>query len=135
MNYLCEICGKLGDIHHIVHKHEGGLDFKLNYKYLCNYHHRGKYGPHEDPIIDLIYKLKLQNSLKSLLPKTYYDMNSLSSILCLNKNSLKRISKNLKIYKEGYLSDDIIFQIMGRKIYSEELIEDFILEKDIVNNF
>ncbi len=35
MSYYCEICGDYADVHHIVHRSEGGLDFKLNYKYLC----------------------------------------------------------------------------------------------------
>ena len=60
---LCEICNAPADIHHIVHRSEGGLDIKLNYKYLCPQHHRGKSGPHHSKEVDLKYKLELQNKL------------------------------------------------------------------------
>ena len=50
MSYYCEICGDYADVHHIVHRSEGGLDFKLNYKYLCKKHHRSKLGPHRDKL-------------------------------------------------------------------------------------
>ena len=52
-------------------------------------------------------------------------------MLGLTPGSLKRLTKNLKLYKEGYSSEDLIFNLMGRKVYSEEYIEDFILQKAI----
>ena len=27
MSYYCEICGDYADVHHIVHRSEGGLDY------------------------------------------------------------------------------------------------------------
>ena len=57
--FFCEICNKPADIHHIVHRSEGGLDIEINYKYLCNEHHRGKNGPHHSIEIDLKYKLDI----------------------------------------------------------------------------
>lgn len=133
MNYSCEICGKEADIHHIVHRSDGGLDFALNYKYLCPQHHRGKDGPHRDRFVDLNYKLEMQNKLTSLFTKRYYSLDDLSSLLCINKNTLKRVTKKLKLYKEGYLSKDIIFELMGRQIYSEEYIEDLLIEELVLN--
>ena len=34
---ICEVkgCNQPGQRHHIVFRSQGGLDFKLNYKYLC----------------------------------------------------------------------------------------------------
>lgn len=133
MDYFCEICGKKADIHHIVHKCDGGLDFTLNYKYLCPQHHRGKSGPHRDKFVDLNYKLEMQNKLRALFTKRYYSLDNLSSLLNINKNTLKRITKKLKLYKEGYLSEDIIFELMGCKIYSEEYIEDLLIEQLVLN--
>ena len=78
---LCEICNAQADIHHIVHRSEGGLDIELNYKYLCPYHHRGKYGPHRCKEVDFRYKLDLQNKLFEMLPKEYYYSKELSLIL------------------------------------------------------
>ncbi len=130
---LCEICNAPADIHHIVHRSEGGFDIEINYKYLCEYHHRGKYGPHHSKEVDLRYKLDLQNKLFEILKKDYYSFKSLAIELNIPKNTLKRITKNLKLYKEGYKKEDIIFKIMGEKLYSEEMIIDLTLDK-IINN-
>lgn len=134
MSYCCEICQKEGDIHHVVHRSEGGLDFDLNYKYLCPTHHRGKNGPHKDKFVDLKYKLEMQQKLELLLNKSYYSLNEIYAILHIKKNQLKKISKNLKLYKEGYSSVDIIFELMGRKRYSKEYIEDLLIEELLLNS-
>lgn len=130
---LCEICNAPADIHHIVHRSEGGFDIKLNYKYLCPYHHRGKYGPHHSKEIDLRYKLDLQNKLYEMLPKEYYYFKELSLVLNIPNNTLKRITKNLKLYKEGYKKADIIFKIMGEKFYTEEMLVNMALDNLIKN--
>ncbi|WP_294154264.1 HNH endonuclease signature motif containing protein [uncultured Clostridium sp.] len=130
---LCEICNAPADIHHIVHRSEGGFDIKLNYKYLCPYHHRGKYGPHHSKEVDLRYKLDLQNKLYEMLPKEYYYFKELSLVLNIPNNTLKRITKNLKLYKEGYKKADIIFKIMGEKFYTEEMLVNMTLDNLIKN--
>lgn len=130
--YQCEICGNTADVHHIIHKSQGGLDFKLNYKYLCPLHHRGKNGPHRNIIIDFKYKLDMQYNLQKLFIKQFYTFNELLVLLSLNKNSLKKLTNHIKIYKEGYKSKDIIFEIMGKRYYSIEELEDIILEKYII---
>ena len=126
--FYCEICGKKADIHHIIHRSQGGLDFPLNYKYLCQEHHRGKNGPHKCPEIDLKYKLELQSKLLTLLHKKYYTSQELYSLLNITNNSLKRLTKKMKLYKEGYLKDDIIFCLMGNYFYTYEMLEDLKLE-------
>lgn len=131
--YRCEICGKSADIHHIVYKSEGGLDIELNYKYLCHNHHRGKDGPHRNNAVNLKYKVELQDKLQTILFKEHYTFVALLKVLNINTNSLKKLVKNIKLFKEGYKSEDIIFQIMGQKSYTNEMIEDFILEKILSN--
>lgn len=131
--YNCEICGAPADIHHIVHKHEGGYDIEINYKYLCEYHHRGKSGPHHNKFTDLKYKLELQEKLFNLLPKQYYTSKELFSILKLPSNSFKRLIKNLKLYKEGYKREDIIKQLMGGKLFYQSMLDQMELEKLIRN--
>ncbi|MBW6410466.1 HNH endonuclease signature motif containing protein [Clostridium weizhouense] len=131
--YLCEICKKKADIHHIVHRSEGGFDIKLNYKYLCAYHHRGKLGPHHCDETDIKYKLELQEKLFYLLQKDYYKFKDLADILEISNNQLKRIVRNLKLYKEGYKKLDIIVTIMGGKLYSEEMLLNLNLDKLIDN--
>ena len=130
---LCEICNAEADIHHIVHRSEGGFDIELNYKYLCPSHHRGKYGPHHSKEVDLRYKLDLQNKLFNILKKDYYSFKELASELNIPKNTLKRITKTLKLYKEGYKTSDVIFKIMGKNFYSEEMIVNFTLDNLIKN--
>lgn len=130
---LCEICNAQADIHHIVHRSEGGFDIELNYKYLCSYHHRGKFGPHHCKEVDIRYKLDLQNKLFDLLKKDYYSFKDLSLNLNIPKNTLKRITRDLKIYKEGYKKSDVILKIMGGQLYSEEMIIKLTLDKLIDN--
>ena len=127
--YHCEICGATADIHHIIHKHEGGYDIKLNYKYLCNYHHRGKNGPHYCIETDIRYKLELQKKLFKLLTKEFYTAKELHILLEIRNSSLKKLIKNLKLYKEGYYKEDIIRNLMGGKLYSYNLLEELYLEK------
>lgn len=132
---LCEICNSEADIHHIVHRSEGGFDIELNYKYLCPSHHRGKYGPHQSKEVDLRYKLDLQNKLYDMLKKDYYSFKELALELNIPKNTLKRITKNLKLYKEGYKKSELIFKIMGENFYSEEMIVNLTLDKLIEDNY
>ena len=97
MSYYCEICGDYADVHHIVHRSEGGLDFKLNYKYLCKKHHRSKIGPHRDKVVDLNYKLEMQNNLRELFIKSFYTGNDIKIMLGLTPGSLKKLTKVLFI--------------------------------------
>lgn len=123
--YKCEVCGREADKHHIVHRCEGGLDFPLNFKYLCKEHHRGRKGPHRDHCVDLQYKLELQNKLESFLRKEYYFVENLSQLLQISNRSLKKLLKDCKLYKEGYKTSDIIFRLMGQKVYDELMLESY----------
>lgn len=130
---LCDVCGNKADKHHIIYKSQRGLDYPLNYKYLCANHHRGREGPHKNIKVDLQYKLELQNKLQTILCNSYYTFDELINLLNISKNLLKRLSKNLKLYKEGYKSSEIIYLLMGRKIYKEEMLEDLEIELLLAN--
>lgn len=131
--FYCEVCNEKADIHHIIHRSEGGFDIDINYKYLCPEHHRGKNGPHHSMETDIKYKLELQNKLYSLLPKSFYSLKELSVILNVSQSALKRITKNIRLYKEGYKKNDIILTLMGGKLYSEEMLENIKLQKLVEN--
>ncbi|MBD7911931.1 MULTISPECIES: HNH endonuclease signature motif containing protein [Clostridium] len=131
--FFCEICNKKADIHHIIHRSEGGLDIEINYKYLCPEHHRGKDGPHRSLETDIKYKIELQNKLYNLLPKEFYNYKDLGKILQVSVNSLKKITKDIKLYKEGYKKDDIILRLMGNKLYSEETLENLKIQRILEN--
>lgn len=126
--YFCEICNEPADIHHIIHRSEGGFDININYMYLCNKHHRGKDGPHQCLEKDIYYKIQLQKKLYELLNKRHYSSKELCSILDASKNTIKRITKNLKLFKEGYKTDHIIFSLLGNAYYPEDLLETMELE-------
>lgn len=131
--FFCEICHKKADIHHIVHRHEGGFDIEINYKFLCDEHHRGKNGPHQCLETDLKYKLKMQQRLYSLLNKKFYNFREIGQTLNAPFNTVKRLTKNIKLYKEGYRKEDIIFRLMGNVYYTEEMIDDAKLDRLIRN--
>lgn len=126
--YTCEICGKEADVHHIIHRSEGGFDIDINYKYLCAFHHRGKNGPHQNIFVDLQYKIEMQNKLYNILPKKYYSPKEISQILGIHNGSLKRLLKNLKRYKEGYKKEDIILTLMGGTKYNVDVLEELALD-------
>ena len=133
--YFCEICNEKADIHHIIHRSEGGFDIEINYKYLCPKHHRGKDGPHRCLETDIKYKIELQDKLYNILEKEYYTARELGAILNIPSNTLKRITKNIKLYQEGYKKDDIILTLMGNKLYSEETLEDLEIQHLLDNIF
>ena len=127
--FFCEICNDKADIHHIIHRHQGGLDIEINYKYLCEKHHRGKDGPHKSLEVDIIYKIELQDKLRKMLPKGYYPFKELMHILNISLNIMKRITKNMPIYKEGYNKNDIILYLMGGTLYSKDTLDSILMEK------
>lgn len=129
----CAVCGSRGDIHHIVHRREGGLNFNLNYKYLCRSHHRGLNGPHKNKIIDYTYKLEMQDMLYSTFGKEFYSITQINEILGLSINSRKKIKDSLFLYKEGFKKSELIYFLMGQKTYTLEGLEDLTIQLAIDN--
>lgn len=123
--YNCEVCGKAADKHHIVHRCEGGLEFQLNIKYLCPEHHRGKKGPHRDCSNDIRYKLELQNRLQSILCDRYYMIDKLELMLQIKSRILKKLLKDCRLYKEGYKTEDIVYRLMGDRLYVDSMLEQY----------
>lgn len=121
----CIVCGKEGERHHIIFKSDKGIDFPLNYVYLCAEHHRGKNGPHKNRKIDLTYKLQLQKKLGVILEKEYYCADELIKLLELNNSQVKTICKSFKHYKEGYKKTEIIKHLMGGRLYYDVMLDDY----------
>lgn len=116
----CEICGRPGDKHHIVHKGEGGMDFPLNVIYLCPRHHRGREGPHKNPEVDRAYKHRLQNALKETLSLAFYELKEARRLVGFSRSAERTLQRTLRREKEGYRSEDIIFYLMGGVLLEDE---------------
>ena len=117
----CEVCGNPADKHHIVYKSQGGIEFPLNFRYLCSLHHRGEMGPHKNRRLDLEYKLNMQRKLEEILIKEFYLTSELELLLNINKGMIKRLLKEYKLNDKGYKKSDIIFRLMGIKKYDEQI--------------
>ena len=118
----CEICGEPADKHHIVYKSQGGLEFPLNFRYLCTLHHRGSMGPHKNRRLDLEYKLNMQRNLEAILTQDFYYIEELVLLLNINKGMILRLFKQYKQYDKGIRGMDIIFRLMGRKKYDDKML-------------
>jgi len=118
----CEVCGNQADKHHIVYKSQGGIEFPLNFRYLCTHHHRGKTGPHKNRRLDIEYKLTMQKKLEEILIKKFYLIEELESLLKINKGMIKRLFKEYKLNDKGFKKGDIIFKLMGKKRYDENML-------------
>jgi hypothetical protein len=118
----CEVCGNPADKHHIVYKSQGGIEFSLNFRYLCSEHHRGNSGPHKNRRLDLEYKLDMQKKLQDILIKEVYTIEELSPLLNINKGVIKRLFKEYKLKDKEFKTVDIIFRLMGRKKYDEKML-------------
>lgn len=120
----CAVCDREGERHHIVYKSQGGLDFPLNYVYLCSWHHRGVNGPHKNRRVDLEYKIEMQKKIEKILVRDFYKMKDFMELLHINKRQAKIITKDFRLYKEGYRTKDIIKRIMGGRLYYDYMLED-----------
>lgn len=125
----CIVCGKPGDIHHVIHKAEGGLETPLNYISLCPEHHRGFSGPHRDPETDLGYKLDMQKNLEGIFSNRFYSAMEIRTISQLSNSNMKKFMKTNRLHKEGYERNDIIFFLMGGNIYRHDYANSWVLEQ------
>jgi hypothetical protein len=119
--FKCEVCGNPADKHHVVYRSQGGIEFPLNFRYLCSEHHRGVSGPHKCRRLDLEYKLHMQRKLQEILIKEMYTIDELVALLNINKGMIKRLFKEYKPKDKSFRKADIIFRLMGRKKYHENM--------------
>lgn len=123
----CIICGNNAEEHHIVFRSQNATIIKSpkNIIYLCEEHHRGKYGPHGKlgREKDLEYKIKLQNELFSSLSQ-YPGFEEIQKVLKINDKQMYKLLKTVKIeYIDNevrYSRENVIRAIMGGKLYFED---------------
>lgn len=125
----CESCGTCYGVekHHVVFKKQNVLmiNIGLNFKYLCFEHHRGDKSPHKNRYVDLTYKLELQNKLFELFDKEFYKEEEIREKLKTTSSTARKICKKLPLHKDGYERMELIKRLMGDKLYTEEMLEEF----------
>lgn len=111
-------CNKPGQKHHIVFKSQGGMDIKINYKYLCIEHHSsGKAAVHNNHEFDLELKRNMQETLYKMLTKDKYTIDEIAEIISCSRNNLEKKLKTVKSIEGYYKKEDIIRKIMGDRLY------------------
>lgn len=114
----CEVCGSpYIEKHHIVFRSQGGLDYDLNFKYLCAEHHKGNYSPHKNRYVDLCYKRQMQERLFNVFTDNYYCLAEVSELLgCSLKELEKRFKAKFNPFGH-YDRETIVRVLMGGKLY------------------
>jgi hypothetical protein len=118
----CEICGRPGELHHIVFRSAAKYmqNVPVKFKYLCFKHHRGNDSPHMCKKTDVRYKLGMQKQLfKMFGEKEYFQLGEIQRILNISGGEVSTIVKRLQLYKEGYKGSDIVIRCMGGRLYAE----------------
>ena len=77
--------------------------------------------------------IEIQKKLYTILTKDFYKAKELTTLLNTSSNMIKRITKDLKMYKEGYSKNDIIKRIMGGTFYTDEMLENIKFQKLLDN--
>lgn len=114
----CEVCGAPGQRHHIVFRSHGGLDIKVNYCYLCAWHHtHGPDAPHRNRETDLRLKIRMQRDLENMLWCESYKIKEIAEIIGISRRTLERKMKNVPHSRGDYSREEIIKFIMGGKLY------------------
>ncbi len=116
---ICEVkeCNQPGQRHHIVFRSQGGLDFKLNYKYLCPEHHTGNESPHKKKEIDLRYKREMQMELLALFFEDTYTLPQIIELIGEGKKNLEKKFRKVPNTVGLYKREDIVRALMGGKLY------------------
>ena len=107
------------EMHHIVFKSQGGLDFPLNFIRLTPIEHRGNGGPHVNKKIDIIYKIHLQNALFELFNEEKYSIEEIAEKLGRPK-AIKYFYKYFRKIPSAagmYSREQIIKRLMGGQFY------------------
>lgn len=127
--HYCEACGTCykSELHHIIFKSESSLmrNISINFKYLCEEHHRGDGGPHKNRYVNLTYKLELQDKLFELFNKDYYSEKEIQEKLKTTSSTARKICKKLMLHKDGYDKTDLIRRLMGGMLYIRDMLEEY----------
>lgn len=115
----CQKCGRPNaEKHHIVFKSQGGLDIKVNYKWLCYECHRGNNGPHLNRERDLELKREEQERLFLLFKEEErYQIKEIAEKIGYDRKRLEKRFEKVRNCCGEYEAEDIVRRLMGGKIY------------------
>lgn len=125
MSKECMECERqYSEEHHIVFRGQqpAMINCPLNKIYLCYEHHRGDYSPHQKRIVDLKYKVALQEWLECIFgDKECYEEDEIKSLLLIPAKDARKLVKPLCTVivedEVGYKAEDIIRQCLGGRLY------------------
>ena len=116
----CEVCGRPGQRHHIIFRSHGGMDIKVNYCYLCAWHHtQGPDAPHRSREADLRLKVRLQRDLENMFRADEYHLDEIAKIIGYDRRRLARKMRNVPHQLGKYGRRDIITFLMGGRLYED----------------
>ena len=117
----CHVCGEVGycELHHIVYRSQATYMkmMNINLIMLCQNHHRGNMGVHNNKKLDLKLKLELQTKLRGMFTKKFYSREEIKKLLKCTEKDLDLTLKKLCCYRLGYGREQLIMRLMGGRLY------------------
>ena len=108
----------MAELHHIVFRSQGGLNFKLNLIPLSIEEHKGDDGPHKNRQRDLELKQWLQEQLFDLFDKEKsYTLNEIAIKLGMREKSLYKPFKSVEMTAGEYIGLNVVKRLMGGRFY------------------
>ncbi len=108
----------MAELHHIVFRSQGGLNFKLNLIPLSVEEHKGDDGPHKNRQRDLELKKMLQEQLFDLFDKEKsYTLKEIAIKLGMREKSLYKPFKRVEMTAGEYIGLNVVKRLMGGRFY------------------
>lgn len=108
----------MAELHHIVFRSQGGLNFKLNLIPLSVEEHKGDDGPHKNRQRDLELKQWLQEQLFEMFQRDeLYTLKEIASKLGMREKTLYKPFKRVDMTAGEYLGKNVVKRLMGGRFY------------------
>lgn len=108
----------MAELHHIVFRSQGGLNFKLNLILLSIEEHKGDDGPHKNRQRDLELKQRLQEQLFEMFHRDeLYTLKEIALKLGMREKTLYKPFKRVDMTAGEYLGLNVVKRLMGGRFY------------------
>ncbi len=106
------------ELHHIVFRSQGGLNFRLNLIALSIEEHKGDDGPHKNRQRDLELKRWLQEQLFELFDaEELYTLKEIAGKLGMREKTLFKPFKRVEMTAGEYRGRNVVKRLMGGRFY------------------